>query len=62
MQDGCKMYMDFYMASNGSCFMVFWNEICGHYEIKLLYTVSSMRKENAKPTKGNLENGLIYLY
>ena len=22
MQDGCKVYMDFYMASNGSCFMV----------------------------------------
>ena len=24
MQDGCKVYMDFYMASNGSCFMVTW--------------------------------------
>ena len=23
-QDGCKVYMDFYMASNGSCFMVTW--------------------------------------
>ena len=22
MQDGCKVHMDFYMASNGSCFMV----------------------------------------
>ena len=22
MQDGCKVYMDSYMASNGSCFMV----------------------------------------
>ena len=22
MQDGCKVYMDFYMASNGSCVMV----------------------------------------
>ena len=22
MQDGCKIYMDSYMASNGSCFMV----------------------------------------
>jgi hypothetical protein len=21
-QDGCKVYLDFYMASNGSCFMV----------------------------------------
>jgi hypothetical protein len=24
MQDGCKAYMDSYMASNGSCFMVTW--------------------------------------
>ena len=24
MQDGCKVYMDSYMASNGSCFMVTW--------------------------------------
>jgi hypothetical protein len=24
MRDGCKVYMDFYMASNGSCFMVMW--------------------------------------
>jgi hypothetical protein len=24
LQDGCKVYMDSYMASNGSCFMVTW--------------------------------------
>ena len=24
MQDGCRVYMDSYMASNGSCFMVIW--------------------------------------
>jgi hypothetical protein len=24
MQDGCKFYMDSYMASSGSCFMVTW--------------------------------------
>jgi hypothetical protein len=24
MQDGCKVYMESYMASNGSCFMVTW--------------------------------------
>ena len=24
MQDGCKVYMDSYMALNGSCFMVTW--------------------------------------
>jgi hypothetical protein len=24
MQDGCEVYMDSYMALNGSCFMVTW--------------------------------------
>jgi hypothetical protein len=24
MQDGCEVYMDSYMASNGSCFMIIW--------------------------------------
>ena len=24
MQDGCKVYLDSYMASNGSCFMIIW--------------------------------------
>ena len=24
MQDGCKVYMDSYVASNGTCFMVTW--------------------------------------
>ena len=24
MQDGCKVYMDSYMASNGSCFVATW--------------------------------------
>ena len=24
MQDGCEVYMDSYMASNGSCFMLTW--------------------------------------
>ena len=24
MQDGCKVYMDSYVASNGSCFTVTW--------------------------------------
>ena len=30
MQDGCKVYMDFYMASNGSCFMVTWIIFSNH--------------------------------
>ena len=30
MQDGCKVYMDSYMASNGSCFMVTWTILTNH--------------------------------
>jgi len=30
MQDGCKVYMDSYMASNGSCFMVTWTNFKNH--------------------------------
>ena len=30
MQDGCKVYMDSYMASNGSCFMVTWTIFNNH--------------------------------
>ena len=30
MQDGCKVYMDSYMASNGSCFMVTWSIFKNH--------------------------------
>ena len=31
MQDGCKVYMDSYMASNGSCFMVVWIVFINHF-------------------------------
>ena len=30
MQDGYKVYVDSYMASNGSCFMVTWNMFKNH--------------------------------
>ena len=30
MQDGCKVYMDSYMAPNGSCFMVTWTFFKNH--------------------------------
>ena len=29
-QDGCKVHMDSYMASNGSCFMVTWTTFKNH--------------------------------
>ena len=31
MQDGCKVYMDSYMVSNGSCFMVTWTIFKTHF-------------------------------
>ena len=30
LQDGCKVYMNSYMASNGLCFMVTWIIIKNH--------------------------------
>ena len=30
MQDGCKVYMDSYMTSNGYCFMVTWTIFKNH--------------------------------
>jgi hypothetical protein len=30
MQDGCKVHVDSYMASNGSCFMVTWTIFKNH--------------------------------
>ena len=30
MQDGCRVYMDSYMATNGSCFMVTWITFKNH--------------------------------
>ena len=30
MQDGCNVYMETYMASNGSCFMVTWTILKSH--------------------------------
>jgi hypothetical protein len=30
MQGGCKVYMNFYMASNGACFMFIWIDFNYH--------------------------------
>jgi hypothetical protein len=30
MQDGCKIYVDSYMASNGPCFMATWTIFKNH--------------------------------
>ena len=43
MQDGCKVYMDSYMASNGSCFMVTWIIFKNHlFEVGLTQTQEFM--------------------
>ena len=51
MQDGCKVYMDSYMASNGSCFTVTWivfnNHLLDvgltqHWEITTLGTLATV--------------------
>ena len=39
MQDGWKVYMNFYMRSNGSCFMVTWTIFINHFlEVDLANT------------------------
>jgi hypothetical protein len=43
MQDGCKVYMDSYMASKGSCFMVTWTILKNHLlEVGLTHTQETM--------------------
>ena len=43
MQDGCKFYMDSYMASNGSCFMVTWTIFKNHLlEVGLTQNLETM--------------------
>ena len=43
MQDGCKVYMDSYMASNGSCFMVTWTISKNHLlEVGLTWSRETM--------------------
>ena len=48
MQDGCKVYMDSYMASNGSCFMVTWTIFKHHLlEVSLTQNQETMVTPNA---------------
>ena len=43
MQDGCKVYMDFSMTSNGSSFMVTWSPFQNHLlEIDLTQNQETM--------------------
>ena len=43
MQDGCKVYVDSYMALNGSCFLVTWTTFKNHFlEIGLTQNQDTM--------------------
>ena len=47
MQDGCKVYMDSYMALNGSCFMVAWIIFKNHFlEVSLTQNQETMAVRN----------------
>ena len=47
MQDGCKVYMDFYVASNGSCSMVTWIILKNHLlEVGLTQNLDIMALRN----------------
>ena len=51
MQDGCKVYVDSYMASNGSCFMVTWTIFKNHVlEVGLTQTTGRpWHSEHSQP-------------
>ena len=52
MQGGCKAYMDSYMASNGSCFMVTWIIFKNHL---LEVSLTQNRETMALQTLTNIE-------
>jgi hypothetical protein len=49
MQDGCEVYMDPYMALNGSCFMVTWTLFKNHLlEVGLAQNLETMALRTLK--------------
>jgi hypothetical protein len=52
MQGGYEVYMDSYMASNGSCFMVTWTIFKSHL---LEVGLTQNRKTMALPTLTNVD-------
>ena len=50
MQDGCKVYMDSYMASSGSCLMVTWTIFKDHrLKVGLTQTKRPWHSERSQP-------------
>jgi hypothetical protein len=59
MQDGCKVYMDSYMASDGLCFMVTWIIFENHLlEVGLTQNEETMALQT--PTTVNLIYFIMY--
>ena len=56
MQDGCNVYMDSYMASYGSCFMVTWiifqNHFLGHSFMYRFWSFFFVEKISGPVKKG----------
>ena len=50
MQDGCKVYMDSYMTSNGSRFMVTWTILKNHL-LEIGLTHKTMRPWHSEPSQ-----------
>ena len=55
MQDGCKVYMDSHMASNGSCFTVTWIIFKNH-----LLEVGLTQNQETKALRMLTTVGLFY--
>ena len=55
MQDGCKVYMDSYIASNGSCFMVNWTIFKYH-----LLEVGQTQNQETKLWHSKCSQPLVY--
>ena len=52
MQDGCEVYMDSYMASNGSCFTVTWTIFKNHLlEVRLAQNRVTMALQMLTPVE-----------
>jgi hypothetical protein len=56
MQDGCKFYIESYMASNGSCFMVIWITFKNH-----LLEVGVTQNWEIMALRNLTTNDLLYL-
>ena len=68
MQDGCKVYVDFYMASNGSCFMVTWTLFKNHLlkvgqtQIQVTMALRALTMVVSIECHSNMSNALLLVF